>query len=55
MTTQTIMVAQRGRVVIQYDKLVGTQYLTPEQARAAAEALLALAAEAEAQARHEDN
>lgn len=55
MSTQTTMMAQAGRVVIQHDKLVGTQYLTPEQARVMAEALLAIAAEADAQQRHKDN
>lgn len=54
-STQTTMFAQAGRVLIQHDKLVGTQHLTPDQARAMAEALLALAAEAEAQARHQEN
>ena len=55
MDTQTQMFAQDGRVLIQHDKLVGTQHLTPDQARRMAEALVTLAAEAETQQRADMN
>lgn len=53
--TKTAIFAANGMVVIQYNRLVGTQYVMPDQARAMAEALRALADEAAAQARHAEN
>lgn len=53
--TTTIATAQGGRVILRFTRLVGSEYLTPDQARAKARILLELADEAEAQARHAEN
>ena len=49
--TETKIAAIAGKVVIGHSKLVGRQYLTPDQARTMAEALLLGAEAAEAQLR----